>query len=137
MNRPGATPIEFSTKLIADHLRELQNSVVDDDDMVFDDVAPRLNLPAHKMVAVDLPKIEVEIPEAPAPIKRKPFKFTKRPAGPAIVDIEYEFNFTPTRIEAPPVDIPEDYGDDYMTTQLLDLTFQFARLSTPTTPMGV
>ena len=133
IRKPGATPIEFSTKFIEDHLKELQQSMVDDgdDENIFDDVAPRLNVNPKKTIAKDLPKIEVKAPAPPPQIKRKPYKFTKRPSGPQIVDIEYTFEYQPARIEPPPVDTPEDYGDAYMRQQLLDLAFQFTRLSVP------
>ena len=130
--RPGAAPIEFSTKFIEEHLKELQESMLDDeDDAVFDEVAPQLNVNPRKLIAKDLTKIEVKPPAPPPQIRRKPYKFTKKPSGPPIVDIEYSFEFHAKRIEAPQIEIPENYGEEYMSDQLLDLAFQFTRLSVP------
>jgi hypothetical protein len=131
MLRPSQRPIEFSTKLIEEHLRELQESIQNGDERVFDEVVPRLNVHPHQVVAKDLPKIEVKPHPGPTTVKRKPYPISKRATGPTIVDIEYTFPFTPERLEAPPPDIPPNYGYEYMTEQLLDLTRQFTRLSVP------
>jgi hypothetical protein len=131
MHRPSKKAVEFSTKFIEQHLNELQSSVPNDDERIFDEVTPRLNVAPKRQVAKDLPKIEVKPLAAPPPVKRKPYPMTRKPMGPSIVDIEYTFKFTPVRLEALPPVIPDDYGYDYMTDQLLDLVFQFTRLSTP------
>jgi hypothetical protein len=131
MHKPSQKPVEFSTKLIEDHLRELQESIRDGDEHVFDEIVPHLNVHPKRQVAKDLPKIEVKPHPGPAVVKRKSYPFSKRATGPSIVDIEYTFPYTPTRLEAPPPDIPSDYGYQYMTDQLLDLTYQFTRLSVP------
>jgi hypothetical protein len=131
MYRPTQKPVEFTTKLLEEHLKELQESVKDGDERVFDEVVPHLNVPAKRAIAKDLPKIEVKPHPGPAVVKRKPYPISKRPTGPSLVDIEYVFPFTPERLEAPLPDIPPNYGYDYMTEQLLDLTYQFTRLSVP------
>lgn len=132
MIRPGAIATEYSSKLVQNHLRELEEFIMDDsDDEVFDEIAPKLNVHPNRVIAKDLPKIEVRAPAPPQPIKRKPYKITKKQTGPPIVDIEYSFNYEPNRLAAPPIMIPSDYGHEYMTEQLLDLTYQFTRLSIP------
>jgi hypothetical protein len=129
--RPGAAPAEFGTKIIESELRKLQKSVTEDDDSLFDVMVPKLNVDPKKQIAKDLPKIEVKPPPPLPQIKRKPFKNTKKRGGPAIVDIEYNFKYLPVRLEAPASDIPPDFGYDYMTDQLVDLTWQFCRLTVP------
>jgi hypothetical protein len=131
MHRPSKRAVEFSTKFIEQHLNELQSSVPEDNEHIFDEVTTHLNVAPKRQVAKDLPKIEVKPLSAPPAIKRKPYPITRKPTGPSIVDIEYTFKVTPVRLEPPPPVIPDDYGYDYMTDQLLDLVYQFSRLSTP------
>jgi hypothetical protein len=128
--RPTARPVEYTTKLIEDHLRELEETILEDDEHAFDELAPRVNVNPKLLIAKDLPKIEVKAPAPPIQIKRKPYKLTKK-TGPSKVDIEYNFQFEPVRLEVPPFEIPPDYGYDYMTDQLVDLTYQFTRLTVP------
>ncbi|OHT12616.1 hypothetical protein TRFO_03651 [Tritrichomonas foetus] len=135
MNRPTQVAMPFSTKLIEQHLREMERSILDceedEDDQIFDEVEPKLNLNPKKQICRDLPPIEVKAPPPVQPIKRKPFNLKKKKTTPKIVDIEFQYDFVPVRLEAPPYEIPTDYGYDYMTEQLLDLAYQFSRLTIP------
>lgn len=131
MFQPGSKPIAFSSKFLAEHKRELEESILQDDDEMFDEVVPNLNVDPKKTIAKDLPKLEIDIPEKPAPVKRKPYKPKNKPSGPVIYDIEYKFDFEPTRLEPPEIEMPTDYTREYISEQLIDLTYQFCRLSTP------
>jgi hypothetical protein len=128
---PGSTPNIFSTKLIEEHLKELQQSVIDDEENQFREVLPRLNVSPKRTVAKDLPKIEVKPPAPPGHVKRKAPKVSKKASGPSKIDIQYDFKYEPVRLEAPAADVPADLGNDYMTAELVDLTWQFCRLSVP------
>jgi hypothetical protein len=79
MFRPTQKPIEFRTKFIEEHLKELQESLQDGDEHVFDEVIPKLNVPTRRQVAKDLPKIEVKPHPGPAVVKRKPYPFSQTP----------------------------------------------------------
>lgn len=132
--RPSQEAIPFSSKLLEQHLREMEQSVIqseDGEDEIFDEVEPKLNVNPKKQVCHDLPPIEVKAPPPVRPIKRKQFNLQKKQTTPKIVDIEFQYEFDPVRLEAPPYEIQTDYGYDYLTEQLLDLTYQFTRLTIP------
>ena len=133
MNHPTQNALPFSSKLIEQHLREMEKTIMegsDTDDTIFDEVEPKLNVDPKKKICNNLPKITVKAPPI-QPGKKKQFNFQAKQTTPKIVDIEFNYEFVPVRLEAPNYDIPTDYGYDYMTDQLLDLTYQFTRLSIP------
>jgi hypothetical protein len=120
MHRPSKRAVEFSTKFIEQHLNELQSSVPEDDERIFDEVAPHLNVAPKRQVAADLPKIEV-----------KPLAADQAEAnGSEHRRHRIHIPVHASQVRTPPPVIPDDYGYDDMTDQLLDLVFQFTRLST-------
>ena len=130
LNQPSDQPIEFSTKFIEDHLRELEQLLVDDEELLIDEVSPKLNVDSKTKICKNLTPIEVIPPKSRPRIKRKLPDTTQRYKDPENGK-EYEFNYIPTRLEAPPIEIPQDYGYEYMTEKLVDLVYQLTRLSTP------
>ena len=132
--RPSNEPIPFTSKLLEEHLKDIEQTVIDSDsdgDEIFDDIEPRLNVDPKQKICFDLPPIEVKEPPKPVKPKRKQFNLPKKQTTPKVIDIEFQYEFEPARLEAPPYEIPTDYGYDYLSDQLLDLTYQFTRLSIP------
>ncbi|KAH0786967.1 hypothetical protein GPJ56_008965 [Histomonas meleagridis] len=129
MEQPSDQPIEFSTKFIEEHLKELEQSLVDDEEFLIDEVSPKLNVKYKTKICKNLTPIEVMPPKPRSQIKRKPPENTQKYEPEK--GYEFELNFIPTRLEAPPMEIPQDYGYEYMTDQLVDLVYQLTRLSVP------
>jgi hypothetical protein len=131
--KPTNRPQPYTTHWIADRMQRLQETVEGVDGHVFDEVTPQLDVNPKTQIAANLTKIEAKSLPEPVQSNWKTWKFTRKPSVPTKVDIEYKFQFEPVRLEIPPFDIPTDYGYDYMTDQLVDLTYQLTRLTVPST----
>ena len=132
--RPSAEPHPFSTNLVKQQLEAIENESIYDEieeEDILDEVQPKLNVPFKTIISKDLPKLKVETAPAPKKIYKKPQNLKPKSHGPQKVDIEYKYEYKPTVLQPPPFDIPSDFGKDYMNDQLIDIIYQFCRLTTP------
>lgn len=128
--------VECSTAIMREYKKQLEKRYIEQlDDEKFDDVSPEVNFRKKQIVMKDLPKIEIapeDIPKKPKPLyvlskdARKKVELERN-----VPEVEYKFQFTPEKLDAQPLQVPVDFGRDYLQEQLVDLTFQFSRLSMP------
>ena len=128
--------IEYSTKMMKHHRDMLQRQYDEQiDNEQFDEIAPQTNLPRKARVAENLTAIKITkdmVPEAPKKLyKLPPNAGIKVEPERNVPEVEYKFTWEPKRLEARPFEVPADFGRDYLQDELIDLVFQFSRLSTP------
>ena len=128
--------IEYSTAMMKHHRNMLQKQYEKQlDTETFDEVAPQTNLPRKTKVTEGLTPIDITedmIPNAPKKLyKLPPNAGQKIEAEKNIPEVEYKFTWEPKRLESRPYEVPADFGKDYLQDQLIDLVFQFSRLSNP------
>jgi len=133
--RPSAQPCALSSQLVKKQLEEIENETLFSDngeeEDILDDVQPRLNVPFNQTIAKDLPKLKVDDMPAPKKIYKKPSNLKPRNVAPTKVDIEYNYVYHPVKLDPPHFEIPADFGKEYMNDQMIDLIYQFCRLTTP------
>lgn len=134
-----SAPRPYSTKMMENVLHQLESEVELQrrlEKSAFQDVGPRLNFNPKKQIAKNLPTIQVtddDIPQPPQKLyKLDPNTGRRRQEDlKNIPEVEFHLNYEPERLEAKEFVIPADFGRDYMSDQLIDLAYQFSRLSVP------
>ncbi|EAX97495.1 hypothetical protein TVAG_335550 [Trichomonas vaginalis G3] len=127
---------ENSTAMMRFVLQRLEKKYNENlDDEHFEAVSPGVNFNRKKIVNKAETKIEITKDDIPKPYKStyvlSPEALQKVELEKNVPEVEYKFQFVPEKLEAKPMQIPADFGRDYLQEQLVDLTFQFSRLSMP------
>lgn len=128
--------IEYSSAMLKRYRDELQKQYDEQlDTNEFDEIAPKTSVPKNVQVAKNLTSIKITkdmVPKEPKQLyKLSPSAEKKIEIDRNIPEVEYQFKWEPRKLEARPFEVPVDFGRDYLQDQLVDLVFQFSRLSTP------
>ena len=128
--------IEYSTKMLKNYRNRLQKEYDTQIETEPDDeLITKTGVPKNAKIAEDLTEIKITKDMVPAPpqklYKLPPNAGKKENLEKNVPEIEFKFKFTPRRLEARPFQVPKDFGRDYLQDELVNLNFQFSRLSNP------